>query len=336
MILRQRRPAGTQPTAQGAPTVQAAHATGAVVTSAAVVVCAYTERRWDCIEAALRSLRGQTRPPDEIVLVVDHNERLLARARNTFDDVTVIANTCARGLSGARNTGLAAVSADIVAFLDDDARAEPSWLERLLAEYDPSVLGVGGAAIPDLADGHRPAWLPEAFDWVIGCSYQGQPTQTAPVRNFIGANMSFRRLPLLDVGGFADGIGRVGRTPLGCEETELCIRLRQRFAGTLVYEPSARVLHLVTPDRLTFRYFSRRCWHEGLSKALVTGSVGSDQALASERRYVTRTLPLAFVRSAQGGLGDLPRLFVIPFGVALTALGYMRGRVRRQTRSIST
>jgi glycosyltransferase involved in cell wall biosynthesis len=310
--------------------------TTSAVTSAAVVICAYTERRWACIEAALQSLRQQTRPPDEVVLVVDHNEPLLERACATFYHVTVVGNAGARGLSGARNTGLAAVSADVVAFLDDDARAEPPWLERLLAGYGPDVLGVGGAAIPDLADHPRPAWLPEEFDWVIGCSYRGQPTQTTPVRNFIGANMSFRRRSLLDVGGFTDGIGRVGRTPLGCEETELCIRLRQRLGGTLVYEPSARVLHLVPPDRLTFRYFSRRCWHEGLSKALVTRSVGSDQGLATERRYVTRTLPLALVDSSREDAADLRRLFVIPFGVALTAMGYARGRARRPERSRST
>jgi GT2 family glycosyltransferase len=300
----------------------------------AVVVCAYTERRWRCIEAAVASLRGQTHAPDQVVLVIDHNEPLLERARGAFPEVTVVANTRARGLSGARNSGVAAASAEIVAFLDDDARAEPSWLETLLAGYGPGVLGVGGAAVPDLADQRRPGWLPEEFDWVIGCSYRGQPTRAAPVRNFIGANMSFRRAPLLAVGGFAEGIGRIGQVPLGCEETELCIRLRQRYAGSLVYEPTARVLHLVTPDRLSIRYFGRRCWNEGRSKALVTDSVGSKEALETERRYVTRALPLALADSARGRVGDRRRLLVIPFGVALTALGYAIGLVSRATRAV--
>jgi GT2 family glycosyltransferase len=298
----------------------------------AVIVCAYTERRWSCIEAALASLRSQTRPPEQVVLVIDYNGPLLERARRAFPDATVVANTGARGLSGARNTGLASADADIVAFLDDDARAEPTWLATLLAGYGPGVLGVGGAAVPDLADQQRPGWLPEEFDWVIGCSYRGQPTQAAAVRNFIGANMSFRRDPLLAVGGFAEGIGRVGQVPLGCEETELCIRLRQRYAGSLMYEPTARVLHLVTPERLRFHYFSRRCWSEGRSKALVTDSVGSRDGLETERRYVTRALPLALADSARGRAGDRRRLLVIPFGVAVTALGYAAGLVRRARR----
>ena len=307
--------------------------TAGPVTSAAVVVCAYTELRWSCIQAAVRSLRDQTRPPDEVVLVVDHNPALLKRARAAFRTVTVVANTGARGLSGARNTGLAAASADVVAFLDDDARAEPEWLERLLAGYRPGILGVGGSAVPDLSTRARPGWLPEEFDWVIGCSYRGQPTRTAPVRNFIGANMSFRRRSLLAVGGFAEGIGRVGRVPLGCEETELCIRLRQRFPGNLLYDPSARVRHLVPGDRLTLRYFSRRCWHEGRSKALVSSSVGAADGLATERGYVTRTLPRAMVESTRRGARGLPRLLAIPFGVAVTALGYVAGRATMRASS---
>ena len=107
---------------------------------------------------------------------------------------------------------------------------------------------------------------------------------------------------------------------------ELCIRLQQRFPGDLLYEPSARVRHLVPGDRLTLRYFSRRCWHEGRSKALVSSSVGAAYGLATERGYVTRTLPRAMVESTRRGARGLPRLLVIPFGVAVTALGYVAGR----------
>jgi MFS family permease len=56
--------------------------------------------------------------------------------------------------------------------------------------------------------------------------------------------MSFRREVFDTVGGFTDGLGRVGSRPLGCEETELGIRLRQwRADSRLVYEPAAIVRH---------------------------------------------------------------------------------------------
>ena len=47
----------------------------------------------------------------------------------------VVPNTQAKGLSGARNTGTEMASSDVVAYLDDDATAEPGWLQALLAPF---------------------------------------------------------------------------------------------------------------------------------------------------------------------------------------------------------
>src|SRR5439155_54307 len=86
------------------------------------------------------------------------------------------------------------------------------------------------AAVDSLvAQGERPTWHPPEFGWVVGCSYRGLPVEPAPVRNLIGCNMSMRRELFDAVGGFTHGIGRIGTIPLGCEETEWCIRVRQRF-----------------------------------------------------------------------------------------------------------
>jgi glycosyltransferase involved in cell wall biosynthesis len=66
------------------------------------ILCAYTEARWQELLAAVESIRGQTLSPREIILVIDHNLPLLARARDQLpEDVTVIANWQPRGLSGA-------------------------------------------------------------------------------------------------------------------------------------------------------------------------------------------------------------------------------------------
>ncbi len=146
-------------------------------------------------------------------------------------------------------------------FLDDDAIPHPGWLDALVDALDrDDVVGAGGPVIPRWATA-KPPWFPEEFLWVVGCSYCGSPEERGPIRNPIGANMSFRRSACLDVGGFAVRLGRVGSTPLGCEETELAIRVRASRPDTaILHVPSARVEHLVTAERVRFRYFSTRCW----------------------------------------------------------------------------
>jgi glycosyltransferase involved in cell wall biosynthesis len=295
-----------------------------------VVVCAYTDQRWDDLRAALRSLRSQTAPPGEIVVVIDHNDALLDRVRRAAPDVTAVANAERRGLSGARNTGVAAARGAVLAFLDDDAVAERDWLERLVAAYrDPAVIAAGGPA-EAAWDAGRPRAFPAEFDWVVGCTYRGLPTRTGPVRNPVGANMSFRREVFETVGGFRNGIGRVGTRPVGCEETELCIRARTRFPdGVVLFEPTARVRHRVPRSRAGWSYFRSRCYAEGLSKALVTRAAGTGPGLASERRYALRTLPAGATRglgdAVRGDLAGLARTAAILAGLVLTTAGYLVG-----------
>jgi GT2 family glycosyltransferase len=317
--------------------------------SAAVVICAYTLDRWADLAEAVSSAAGQVPPPDELCLVIDHNPDLLERARTELSAahprLQVIANQRKKGLSGARNTGLEHVSAEVVVFLDDDATATEGWLAHLLAPYtDLDVLAVGGAAEPRWPEGEeRPPTLPAAgaldrgeLDWVVGCSYAGQPTELRAVRNLMGCNMSFRREVFAVVGGFSEELGRVGKIPLGCEETELCIRARAaRPEARILFEPRALVRHHVSNDRLTWRYLRHRCYAEGISKAAVAVMVGQDRALETERSYVTRVLPQGVLRELAAatrprGRDRLRRLeggFAIVLGLTGTVLGYGRGRL---------
>lgn len=295
-----------------------------------VVVCAFTERRWDQLQRAVESLHRQSRRVDEVLVVIDHNDALLETAAATLD-ARVLRNTAERGLSGARNTGVSVATGDVVAFLDDDAYAEPDWLECLLDAYDdPAVMAVGGDVQADF-DGVRPSFLPPEFDWVVGCSYRGLPTGRAQVRNMIGANMSFRRLVFERAGGFEVSLGRVGDRPFGCEETELCIRAAAAWpGGKVLLQPTARVHHHVPAARMTWGYFLSRCYSEGLSKAAVARLAGRQRGLASERRYVTRTLPAGVVHAVTdavrtGRTEDLARAAAIVAGLVVTTVGYVRG-----------
>ena len=64
-----------------------------------VIICAYTEARWHDLVAAVESLRRQSKPPREIIVVVDHNRRLLERVRADLPDVVVVESSGPQGLS---------------------------------------------------------------------------------------------------------------------------------------------------------------------------------------------------------------------------------------------
>jgi len=296
-----------------------------------VVICAYTMDRWSDIQRAIGSVASQRSPVRETILVVDYNDDLMRRAQGELGGITVVANREERGLSGGRNTGVATARGEIVAFLDDDAAAAPDWSEWLAAGYvDRLVLGVGGKS-EAMWVGGRPGWFPAEFDWVVGCSYVGMPAERASVRNMIGSNMSLRRAIFEHVGGFDARIGRVGTIPVGCEETELCIRAVAAWPeGRIVYEPMAHVTHTVPASRGSWRYFRSRCLAEGRSKAVVARLAGRQAGLATERSYVRRVLPAAVARDLRTALAQrrrdpAVRALAVVAGLGLTTLGFLRG-----------
>ncbi|MDP8907586.1 MAG: glycosyltransferase [Chloroflexota bacterium] len=296
-------------------------------------MCAYTLDRWPLIERAVESLRAQSLPLFETIIVSDGNEKLRRRASERWPACGVVANRYERGLSGARNTGVDVARGDLLMFLDDDAAAPPTWLERVLPHFrDDRVAAVGSGVVPEWSDG-RPPWFPPEFYWVVGCSYRGLPTSTAPIRNPIGAAMVFRRSALLKAGPFRPEVGRIGKVPWGCEETELSIRVRAHGL-TILYEPDVAVKHTVTPDRTTIRYFVSRCWGEGQSKAAVGRLVGTSDGLESERVYVRSTLPAALRRNfgqvarGRNRRDAFAQSATIVLGLSVTAAGYVKGLAR--------
>ena len=118
----------------------------------------------------------------------------------------------------------------------DDGYAVPldGWLDELRKPYaDRCVYGVGGLAKPHWERG-KPEWFPDEFLWVVGCSYRGLQLTIGPVRNLIGASMSFRKEAFDSAGGFVETMGRLSSKPLGCEETEFSIRLTQANPGVIL------------------------------------------------------------------------------------------------------
>jgi glycosyltransferase involved in cell wall biosynthesis len=303
------------------------------------VICAYTPKRWNDLCRAVESALAQNIPAHDVILVIDHCPRLYRLASEHFASrgrVTVLESDQENGLSGARNTGVSAARGDVVAFLDDDAAAEEGWARSLMRHYqDPRVAAVGGYATPVWPEGGRPEWMPAEFDWVVGCSYIGQPDTLTTVRNPLGCNMSIRRSVFAEVGGFRSEVGRVGTHPVGGEETELCMRIGANDpSARILFDPEAIVQHHVSVDRTTLSYFRRRCYHEGMSKAVVTDLAGVAAPLATERAYTTSVLPRGVVRELLSrNSGWLQRVGAIVFGLGATAVGYGHAKVIRRLRN---
>jgi GT2 family glycosyltransferase len=288
-------------------------------------------------------------------VVVDHNRALAQRARAELAagdrPVRVLENRHQPGLSGARNTAIEDIACDawdVIAFLHDDAVADGRWLAELLAAYaDPAVIAVGGPAWPWWPGPRRPAALPPALHWVVGCTTPGEVERGTPgaesneARSLMGCNMSFRRSAFVTVGGFSENPGLLGEVPLGCEETEFCTRLRERMPNArIVLQPRAAVQHRVGHERATWHHLRRRCWTEGISRASSGGPLaGAREAPASEDRYPWRSLPGAVFtevrtvwRAVFGLDGAALRRGVggavaLPFALAVIGLGYLRGRL---------
>jgi cellulose synthase/poly-beta-1,6-N-acetylglucosamine synthase-like glycosyltransferase len=297
--------------------------------TASVVICAYTEDRWLLLQRAVASVEGQTSPPLEIIVCIDHNDKLLRMSEECFVEerpgdaiqVTVVANKYDGRLGSARNTAVELARGDVVAFLDDDAAASPDWLDRLVAQYDDErVAAVGGAPLP-LFEAGRPRWFPHEFYWVFGCAYRGLPASRAPLAHLIGANMSARRSALREIGGFHSD---------NHDDMDMCHRIA--FAQyEIVYEPLATVRHWVPACRTTWHYFWRRCYFVNQSKVLAFANMEKAASLGAEMAFVARIVPAGILTeircTIRGDLYGVVRAGAIIAGVVLAALGNLSGRL---------
>ncbi|GAB1692126.1 glycosyltransferase [Krasilnikovia sp. M28-CT-15] len=266
-----------------------------------VVIPCHTERNWDTMVRAVASALGQ-RPvaPAEVVVVVDHNPVLFARAVSELTGVTVLENRFEPGASGTRNTGARHTTTPLIAFLDSDIAADADWLAQLIGPFaDPEVVGTGGA-IAAAWSRSRPSWLPDELLWAVGASYTGMPTSTAPIRNVWSASMAVRRDVFTSVGGFRDGFGKIGNRNRP-EDTDLCLRMSEA-GGRWMYVPGAVVEHHVPLERSTFRFLMRRCYAEGRGKVQMARLLRGSRSLGAERSYLARTLPRAVLREASGAV----------------------------------
>ncbi|MDZ7687782.1 MAG: glucosyl-dolichyl phosphate glucuronosyltransferase [Halobacteriales archaeon] len=257
-----------------------------------VVVCCHTLERLDDLRDAFDSLLGQTYDDIEVVFVSDGNDELYRRIDEDYgdiDDFVTVVNDENIGLSASRNRGIEASSGDVVAFMDDDAVADESWVDVLVKTYEEhDAVAVGGRMTPIWVDG-EPSHLPEEFYWLIGVTHRGFAggrDEVQEVRNTFGSNISFRRYVLGELAGFDTSIGREGDAHLQAEEPELCARMMREYGRGVVYNPDAKVGHKVFEYRTRTRWLLNRAFWQGYSKRAMEKLV-PDADIGEEGAYLS-------------------------------------------------
>jgi GT2 family glycosyltransferase len=209
------------------------------VTAVSAVIVSYGHH--DALAGTVGSLKAQTRPPVEIIVVDNHPERLGAAALAGTAGVTVLPAGPNDGFAGGCNRGASAARGDVMVLLNPDAEARPDCLERLLEVFEgrPDV-GVVGAQVlmPDGVTtnaGHNPVH-PTGLSWSGGLHEPAEDGPDRPVLAVSGAALAVRRRVWEQVGGFSEPFFTY------VEDTDLCWRVR--LAGHDVrYCPRAAVVH---------------------------------------------------------------------------------------------
>ena len=196
--------------------------------SMSVVVCVYNGESTlrDCCEGLL-----ELDYPEVDVIIVDDGSTD-ATSAIAADYPFRLIRTENRGLSHARNTGLAAATGEIVAYTDGDARPDPQWLTYLADTFTrTSHAGVGGWNIP-----------PRGDRWMADCvaNSPGRPIHVllsdSVAEHIPGVCMAFRRTALEQIGGFDPQFRTAG------DDVDICWRLQEQ-GMTLGFAHGAFVWH---------------------------------------------------------------------------------------------
>jgi GT2 family glycosyltransferase len=216
-----------------------------------VVVCTHNGSRH--IAECLSALECLDYPEYEVIVVDDGSTDDTAAIVHQF--VVRLIRTENRGLSAARNTGLAAAVGEIIAYIDDDAYPDRDWLKRLAMVFlNMDCAGVGG---PNIA--------PPGASCVAECVAHapGGPIHVlladTEAEHIPGCNMAFRKSVLLAIGGFDPQFRAAG------DDVDICWRIQEQ-GWKLGFSPTATVFH---HRRGTLRAYWRQQVGYGKAEALL-------------------------------------------------------------------
>lgn len=240
------------------------------MTAPALSIVLPTFNRSAELPAAIASALDQTAPAERYeLLVVDNNS-----TDDTAATIAAIAATqpgrvryvfeARQGVSYARQAGIDAAGAPIIAFFDDDVRVARDWVETILRTFDehPELECIGGRVLPRWST-PPPAWLTPGHWAPLALQDFGDTPMIVSSENprgLISANLACRKRLLDRIGGFSPVFQRV-KDGIGSLEDDEWNRRLWKAGGQALYVPDLITTTEVPSARLTRAYHRR--WHRG-------------------------------------------------------------------------
>jgi glucosyl-dolichyl phosphate glucuronosyltransferase len=236
--------------------------------SISVVICVYNGA--SRMKACLQSLAEQTASADRFEVIIIDN--------NSSDDSYAVATAFLRhvvnaklfqetriGLSHARNRGLKESMGDYVAYLDDDAKTTPAWIELALKIIDEQAPDMFGGPIYPVYETPPPPWLKDEYN---SYSVYDGPRYLECGQLLSGSNIFLRRDMLCAYEGFDPELGMAGDCAGYHEETAFQLRAQTDGRRTY-YDPRLYVLHLVSRAKQNILYYLYSHYKSGKDGARV-------------------------------------------------------------------
>ncbi|MEW6507627.1 MAG: glycosyltransferase [Bacteroidota bacterium] len=217
-----------------------------------VIICTYNRDKF--LPGALNALTKQSLDKNEFEILIINN--------NSTDNTEIISKKfiednkdlnvkyfveTQKGLSSARNRGIKESSADLIAFIDDDAEVSADYLKTAAEFFDknPDIDSIGGKITPVYESGKEPEWLSK-YMWglVTKADYGDRICKYPASKSPYGCSMAFRKKALLDVGMFNTNL------LFRSEDKYIFYQLR-KFGKKFLYHPGFSVLHHIDTGRIT-------------------------------------------------------------------------------------
>ena len=236
-----------------------------------ITLTRYAEPNWLFLET-LTSLSQQANISAH-VLVLDQqdNEEVRSFCVNNSSSVIVLDYHVipAKSLSFARNEAIRMCQTVLLLYIDTDAVADPNWAYELFVAMRQNKAAIAGWKI--IPKWHKKPGLLQRSQVVLDqYSMLDLGDDTINVKKVIGANFAINKAKLAKLAYFDEGLGRQNGKLLGGEETKLCTDAREKGLS-VIYVGKAAVYHQVMPERVNFKWISKRMYYGGYSRALRGG-----------------------------------------------------------------